>query len=70
MFQTLTFRSGRMGLIGLACYRYCNFPYQTWEMKPETKNPEGGGVLLNITAAVAIIEFLIRVRLLIPIFFF
>ncbi|KAK6626806.1 hypothetical protein RUM44_009283 [Polyplax serrata] len=48
-----------MGLIGLACYRYCNFPYQTWEMKPEPKNTEGG-VLLNITAAVAIIEFLIR----------
>ncbi|EEB19549.1 conserved hypothetical protein [Pediculus humanus corporis] len=50
-----------MGLVGLACYRYCNFPFQTWEMKPESKNQNGGvGVLLNITAAVAIIEFLIK----------
>lgn len=49
-----------MGPIALLSFRYCNLPYQTWEMKPDFKGPPGG-VILSITASVVIIEFTIRV---------
>lgn len=33
----IQFRSGRLGHFGLAVNWYCNFPYQTWELRPNTK---------------------------------
>lgn len=34
---TIQFRSGRLGSFAFASNRYCNFPYQSWESKPEFK---------------------------------
>ncbi|PSN29537.1 hypothetical protein C0J52_25167, partial [Blattella germanica] len=56
--QILTFRTGKFGPIGLAAYRYSNLPFQTWELKPNSK---GEGVCFNLTAAVMILEFIIKV---------
>lgn len=33
----LQFRSGRLGYFGLAVNWYGNFPYQTWDLKPDTR---------------------------------
>ncbi|XP_068082233.1 dynein axonemal intermediate chain 7 [Anabrus simplex] len=52
--QILTFCLGRSGLLGLAAYRYCNFPFQTWEIKPDFKEDK---VVLSITAAIVSVEF-------------
>ncbi|GLG93981.1 Uncharacterized protein GBIM_01287 [Gryllus bimaculatus] len=54
----LTFRLGRFGPLALAAYRYCNLPYQTWELKPDLKSK---GVLLNITANIVIVEFTVKI---------
>ena len=54
----IAFRTGKFGPVGLAAYRYANLPYQTWELKPYHK---GEGVCFNITAAVMIVEFIIKV---------
>jgi hypothetical protein len=54
----LTFRTGRFGAVGLAAYRYANLPYQTWELKPYQK---GEGVSFSITAAVMVVEFIMKV---------
>jgi len=59
----LTFRTGRFGAIGLAAYRYANLPYQSWELKP---NQKGEGVSFSITAAVMIVDFLIKVGSSLP----
>lgn len=56
--KVLTFRTGRFGALGLAAYRYANVPYQTWELKP---NQKGEGISFSITAAVMIVEFIIKV---------
>ncbi|XP_006623978.1 axonemal 84 kDa protein-like isoform X2 [Apis dorsata] len=60
--QTIAFRTGRLGIHGLAGYKYANLPFQSWELKPETK--KSGcvhiGVILTITAAIVQAEFLIR----------
>jgi cancer susceptibility candidate protein 1 len=34
---TIQFRAGRLGSFALASSRYSNFPYQSWEAKPEFK---------------------------------
>ncbi len=34
---TIQFRSGRLGTFGFASRRYSNFPFQSWEIKPEFK---------------------------------
>lgn len=34
---TIQFRTGRLGSFALALNRYCNFPFQSWEVKPEFK---------------------------------
>lgn len=34
---TIQFRTGRLGTFGFASRRYSNFPYQSWELKPEFK---------------------------------
>jgi len=41
--------------------RYSNLPYQSWDLRPDLKGA-AGGVVLTITAAVLILEFLIKVR--------
>ncbi|XP_016771956.1 protein CASC1 isoform X2 [Apis mellifera] len=60
--QTIAFRTGRLGIHGLAGYKYANLPFQSWELKPEKK--KSGcvhiGVILTITAAMVQAEFLIR----------
>lgn len=34
---TIQFRTGRLGLFALAANRYCNFPFQSWDIKPDLK---------------------------------
>ncbi|OXU23252.1 hypothetical protein TSAR_012797 [Trichomalopsis sarcophagae] len=63
--QTITFRTGRLGLHGLAAHRFVNLPFQSWELKPETGKAAAaagvsGGVALNITGAIIQLEFLVR----------
>ena len=60
----MTFRTGRLGVLGLASNRHVNLPFQSWEMRPETGKNSNGGVLLSITGAIIQVEFLVRVRLL------
>lgn len=61
--QTIAFRTGRLGIHGLAGYKYANLPFQSWELKPESK--KSGcvhiGVILTVTAAIVQVEFVIRV---------
>ncbi|KAK6626809.1 hypothetical protein RUM44_009286 [Polyplax serrata] len=33
--QTITFKSGRLGLFGLYVNRYCNLPYEDWLFEPD-----------------------------------
>lgn len=35
---TVQFRTGRLGFFGLATNRFSNFPYQSWDFKPEFKS--------------------------------
>lgn len=51
---TIQFRTGRLGYFGIASSRYSNLPYQTWELKPDSKAPDC--VTFSITAAVISIE--------------
>lgn len=57
--QIITFRTGRLGIHGLAAFKFVNIPFQSWELKPE--NSKSGGVTLNISAAIVQVEFMIRV---------
>ena len=59
--QIITFRTGRLGIHGLAGFRFINLPFQSWELKPESGKNSGGGVTLSITAAIIQAEFIIRV---------
>lgn len=34
---TIQFRTGRLGMFALAANRYCNFPFQSWDIKPDLK---------------------------------
>ncbi|KAL9696467.1 hypothetical protein quinque_016046 [Culex quinquefasciatus] len=54
---TIQFRIGRLGAIGFAANRYSNLPYQSWEMKPDIKNP--GCITFSLTAAVISTEITI-----------
>ncbi|KAG7201519.1 hypothetical protein KM043_004271 [Ampulex compressa] len=58
--QTIAFRTGRMGIHGLAAYKFLNLPFQCWELKPEMGRNARGGVALNITAATVQAEFVVR----------
>ncbi|KAK2583902.1 hypothetical protein KPH14_001173 [Odynerus spinipes] len=58
--QQITFRTGRMGIHGLAAYKFINLPFQSWELKPEMGRNSGGGVVLNVTAATVQAEFIVR----------
>nr|XP_033328828.1 protein CASC1-like isoform X1 [Megalopta genalis]XP_033328829.1 protein CASC1-like isoform X1 [Megalopta genalis] len=60
--QTIAFRSGKLGVHGLAANKFANLPFQSWELKPEVrKNGRNfGGVVLNVTAATIQAEFVVR----------
>ncbi|XP_060821934.1 dynein axonemal intermediate chain 7 homolog isoform X3 [Bombus pascuorum] len=60
--QTITFRTGRLGIHGLAGYKYANLPFQSWELKPEMgkSGRDHAGVVLSITAATIQAEFVVR----------
>lgn len=47
-----------MGSFGLAVNRYSNFPFQSWEVRPEGN--VDGGVVLSVTAATVLVEFAVR----------
>lgn len=55
----VSFRAGRMGSFGLAVNRYTNFPFQSWEIRPEGGDA-GAGVVLSVTAATVLVEFAVR----------
>ncbi|KAE9523387.1 hypothetical protein AGLY_015939 [Aphis glycines] len=57
--QTISFRAGRMGSFGLAVNRYTNFPFQSWEIRPEGGD-DSVGVVLSVTAATVLVEFAVR----------
>lgn len=54
----VSFRAGQMGSFGLAVNRYSNFPFQSWEVRPE--GGADGGVVLSVTAATVLVEFAVR----------
>ncbi|XP_011313857.1 axonemal 84 kDa protein-like isoform X2 [Fopius arisanus] len=56
--QIITFRSGRLGVHGLAGYKFVNLPFQSWELRPETG--KAGGVVLTISAAIVQVEFIVK----------
>ncbi|XP_024936813.1 protein CASC1 isoform X2 [Cephus cinctus] len=58
--QIINFRTGRLGVHGLAGFRFINLPFQSWELKPEMGKGNGGGVILSITAAIVQAEFIVR----------
>ncbi|XP_076280139.1 dynein axonemal intermediate chain 7 [Lasioglossum baleicum] len=60
--QTIAFRSGKLGVHGLAAYKFANLPFQSWELKPEMRKNgrDYGGVVLNVTAATVQAEFVVR----------
>ncbi|XP_041771385.1 dynein intermediate chain CFAP94, axonemal isoform X2 [Anopheles merus] len=54
---TIQFRVGRLGSFAFAANRYSNVPYQSWELKPDIKNP--GTVTFSLTASVVSTEMTI-----------
>lgn len=59
--QTITFRTGRLGVHGLAAFKFVNVPFQSWELKPEMGRNARGGIVLNVSAAIVQAEFIVRV---------
>ncbi|XP_018407317.1 PREDICTED: axonemal 84 kDa protein-like [Cyphomyrmex costatus] len=58
--QTITFRTGRLGVHGLATFKFINIPFQSWELKPEISRNVRGGIVLNVSAAIVQAEFIVR----------
>ncbi|KYQ54968.1 Axonemal 84 kDa protein [Trachymyrmex zeteki] len=58
--QTITFRTGRLGVHGLATFKFINIPFQSWELKPEISRNVRGGIVLNVSAAIVQAEFVVR----------
>uniref|UniRef100_A0A1I8M1A6 CASC1 C-terminal domain-containing protein n=1 Tax=Musca domestica TaxID=7370 RepID=A0A1I8M1A6_MUSDO len=54
---SIQFRTGRLGIFGFALNRYSNMPYQTWEIKPDLKNP--GTILFSFTASLVSLDITI-----------
>lgn len=46
----IQFRSGRLGVFGLAVNWFSNLPYQTWELKPDMKSLVGRNEILTPNA--------------------
>lgn len=59
--QTIAFRTGRLGVHGLAAFKFINIPFQSWELKPEMGRNARGGVALSVSAAIVQAEFIVRV---------
>lgn len=59
--QTIAFRTGRLGVHGLAALKFINIPFQSWELKPEMGRNARGGIVLNVSAAIIQAEFIVRV---------
>ncbi|CAO1434353.1 unnamed protein product [Diamesa hyperborea] len=57
---TIQFRTGRLGIFGFASSRSSNFPFQSWELKPEFKIP--GTVVFTLTASVIGMEVVVSER--------
>ncbi|XP_065214023.1 dynein axonemal intermediate chain 7-like [Planococcus citri] len=57
--QTLSFRAGKMTAFGLAVFKYNNFPYQSWELKPDFRG-ESPQVIFGLTTSALVLEFIIR----------
>ncbi|XP_017480615.1 PREDICTED: protein CASC1, partial [Rhagoletis zephyria] len=51
---SLQFRTGRLGIFGLALNRYSNMPYQTWEIRPDFKSP--GTIFFSFTASIVSLD--------------
>lgn len=58
--QTMTFRTGRLGVHGLATFKFINIPFQSWELKPEIGRNARDGIVLNVSAAIVQAEFIVR----------
>ncbi|XP_014489011.1 PREDICTED: protein CASC1-like isoform X2 [Dinoponera quadriceps] len=58
--QTITFRTGRLGVHGFAAFKFINVPFQSWELKPEMGRHARGGIALNVSAAIVQAEFIVR----------
>ncbi|CRK91757.1 CLUMA_CG005391, isoform A [Clunio marinus] len=54
---TIQFRTGRLGCFAFASNRYSNFPFQSWEFKPEFKIP--GAIIFTLTAAQLVMEVMV-----------
>ncbi|KAL0103229.1 hypothetical protein PUN28_017511 [Cardiocondyla obscurior] len=61
--QTITFRTGRLGVHGLATFKFVNLPFQSWELKPEIGRNARGGIVLSVSAAIVQAEFIVRENL-------
>ncbi|EDW86416.2 uncharacterized protein Dwil_GK15179 [Drosophila willistoni] len=53
----IQFRTGRMGIFGFALNKYSNMPYQTWDLRPDMKNP--GTILFSFTASLISLDMTI-----------
>ncbi|XP_030566711.1 protein CASC1 [Drosophila novamexicana] len=54
---SIQFRTGRLGIFGFALNKYSNMPYQTWDLRPDMKNP--GTILFSFTASLISLEMTI-----------
>ncbi|XP_055842573.1 dynein axonemal intermediate chain 7 [Episyrphus balteatus] len=53
----IQFRAGCLGTFGFAMNRYCNMPYQTWELKPDVKL--AGAIQFSFTASIISLDMTI-----------
>ncbi|XP_043072312.1 dynein axonemal intermediate chain 7 [Drosophila grimshawi] len=54
---SIQFRTGRLGIFGFALNKYSNMPYQTWDLRPDLKNP--GTILFSFTASLISLDMTI-----------
>ncbi|SPP78549.1 blast:Axonemal 84 kDa protein [Drosophila guanche] len=54
---SIQFRTGRLGIFGFALNKYSNMPYQTWDLRPDMKNP--GTILFSFTASLISLDMTI-----------
>lgn len=56
--QTLSFHAGVLSTFGLAVFRYNQFPFQSWELKPDPG--DAAEVHFNLTTSTLVLEFRVR----------
>nr|NP_001097013.2 uncharacterized protein Dmel_CG15373, isoform E [Drosophila melanogaster]ABW09443.2 uncharacterized protein Dmel_CG15373, isoform E [Drosophila melanogaster] len=54
---SIQFRTGRLGIFGFALNKYSNMPYQTWDLRPDMKNP--GTIIFSFTASLISLDMTI-----------